>query len=137
MKSVKRTLLVPLGSIFPLSIGCFSVIWGLWMLLPKAENVQQVYFFIAVPWIHYLVAAVAIIGGLVLLYMYFKEKAVHLLGTPLLWIGITYTAVAITIAISDWTNNTWLCYAFLALYCLFGVANYIIGDEFYRIKLHK
>lgn len=137
MKSVSRTLLIPLGPIFPLSIGAFSIVWGLWLLIPKPENILEVYFFIEIPWIHYLTAAATIIFGIFLLYAYFKEKAVKVLCTPLLWLGIVYTYVAVTVGIAEWTNNTWLLYTFLAVYCLFGAANLLIGEEFYRIKLHK
>lgn len=137
MKSIKRTLLIPLGPIFPLSVGVFSIIWGIWLLIPKPENVLQIYFFIAVPWMHYLTAITAIICGTILLYSYLKEKSVMVLSTPLLWLGIVYMYVAVTVGIAEWTNNTWLLYAFIAGYCLFGAANYLIGEEFYRIKLHK
>ena len=125
-----RHLNYPINPFMISSIGLFSIVWSLWILIPKNNSATLITYKVFTMYgINYLMFICAFLIGLWLFLTPLFAKSIDSMTRPLTAMGIFWLAIGIFVAVGDWTTNTWLIYVFLTIYCLLSAANFRVNRD--------
>lgn len=126
----------PINPHLCLLLGILNVLYGLWALLPFAENPIEAYEFLDLIAPGQFWGGCVLIIGLVLVTIH-KWGEPYMLGSLMAINGILWTVMSALTALGDWQSNVWILMLGVAVYSTFVAANLKTNFKAPRNKKNK